>query len=298
MVDQVPSLALEFLLASQNKDGGWPYSIGVQSYPEPTCYSLLSLFTVEEALSPSIRNLVASKDLGVLWLGNHLDANGALVLDNDSAPNWGTSLAVLTFSFVQADIALRDRAINYLLSFKGLPLEPNPIAPMNTQLIGWPWVSNTFSWVEPTSYAILALRQAGYAAHPRVAEAERLLLDRVCVDGGWNYGNPIVFDKVLDAFVPTTAWALMALHDVAAAKEAVERGLAFLQQATKQYPSTLSLALTILCLNLFEEQTEPFVSLLLERQQVDGSWRHMIHLTALSVLALQSVWGGINVFKA
>jgi hypothetical protein len=90
---------------------------------------------------------------------------------------------------------------------------------------------------------------------------------------------------------------MMALQDNPSASNAVERGLAFLNETLSRYPSTLSLALAILCINLFQQQTEPWVTLLLERQQRDGSWRHAGHLTALSVLALQSVWEDRNVFK-
>lgn len=292
-MDEVMRKALEFLLDARNDDGGWPYLIGTQSYPEPTCYSVLAFSKADSSLFPTAEVTAG----GVQWLRAHIDSSGALVLDNDKEPHWGTALALLTLSLIQTDAALQERCAHSLLSWEGSPLDSDPIAPMDTQLIGWPWIDSTFSWVEPTSYAVLALKRSGYGAHPRVQEAERLLLDRACVDGGWNYGNRIVFDQTLIAFAPTTALAMMALQDNPSASNAVERGLAFLSETLNRYPSTLSLALAILCFNLFQQQTEPWVTLLLERQQRDGSWRHAGHLTALSVLALQSVWEDRNVFK-
>lgn len=292
-MDEVLRKALKFLLAARNDDGGWPYLMGAQSYPEPTCYGVLAFSGVDSSL-PSTAE---AAEAGVQWLHTHIDSGGALVLDNDKEPHWGTSLALLTLSSIRSDGTLKERCARSLLNWKGSPLDSDPIAPMDTQLIGWPWIDSTFSWVEPTSYAILALKHAGYGAHPRVEEAERLLLDRACLDGGWNYGNRVVFDQTLTAFAPTTALALMALQDIPSAGDAVERGLASLIEAVGQYPSTLSLALAILCLNLYRQETEPLTALLLDRQQSDGSWRHAGHLTALSVLALQSVWEDRNAFK-
>jgi hypothetical protein len=70
-----------------------------------------------------------------------------------------------------------------------------------------------------------------------------------------------------------------------------------LEENLAQYPSALSLALSILCLNIYGRPTERFVDLLLARQEQDGSWRQMPWWTALAVLALQNVEGGENVFK-
>lgn len=78
-------------------------------------------------------------------------------------------------------------------------------------LQGWPWVEGTHSWVEPTAYAVLALRTCGQTNHPRVREAVRLLGDRVLPGGGWNYGNTRVMGNILRPFPATTGIALAAL---------------------------------------------------------------------------------------
>ena len=54
---------------------------------------------------------------------------------------------------------------------------------------------------------------AAKGADTRIRDGEAVLRDRVCVDGGWNYGNSNVFGKNLPAYIPTTAIALLALQD-------------------------------------------------------------------------------------
>ena len=85
-------------------------------------------------------------------------------------------------------------------------------------LVGWPWVNGTFSWVEPTAYAVMALKRLRRQLPPdatrdRIDEAEELFADRACSDGGWNYGNTRVFDEDLWSYPDTTALVLLALAD-------------------------------------------------------------------------------------
>jgi len=64
---------------------------------------------------------------------------------------------------------------------------------------GWPWFPDTISWVVPTAFAILALKQlpcscGGFKLAPtRVDRAVEMLMDRACLGGGWNAGNGIVY---------------------------------------------------------------------------------------------------------
>jgi hypothetical protein len=136
----------------------------------------------------------------------------------------------------------------------------------------------------------------GQKNHPRVAEAERLLIDRACKDGGWDYGNHTALGATLVAYVPTSALAALALQDVAAAGEVVDRGLAFMDREIQSRQSALSLALTILCFNVFGKVTTDLAQALCHRQEPDGSWRQQVHVTALAMLALEAT-GGENVFK-
>ncbi|MFQ5400860.1 MAG: prenyltransferase/squalene oxidase repeat-containing protein [Anaerolineae bacterium] len=284
--------AKRFLANAQRLDGSWPYRpASGQGSPEPTCFCLLALANADRISEDPMVSRTGA------WLARQVNGEGAVTLEGDDQPHWSTAHLVLTLTHLQLDTNLRDRCVAWLLSWKGNPAAPFEGIPLNGQLIGWPWISDTFSWVEPTSLTLLALKQAGIRSHGRIREAEQLLCDRACVGGGWNVGNPVVLGRPLEAFLPTTALALLALQDVDAAAALVEQGLTLLEDDANQAYSTLSLALTILCMDAYGRPTGSFVHLLRQRQQPDGSWRQMVHLTALSILALRSVTEGVNVFK-
>ena len=111
----------------------------------------------------------------------------------------------------------------------------------DTTLVGWPWAAGTYSWIEPTAYAIMALRATGNNGHPRVREAVRLVLDRALPDGGWNYGNRSVFGKKLRAFPATTGIALTALAGEPA-DPSVPAALEYLESELHRVRAPLSIA--------------------------------------------------------
>ena len=69
-----------------------------------------------------------------------------------------------------------------------------------------------FGWVEPTSWACLALRAAGLESHPRVQQGEKLLLDRAFDTGGANYGNRVVLGTATEPIPGPSAIMLLALQ--------------------------------------------------------------------------------------
>ncbi|MBM3889938.1 MAG: terpene cyclase/mutase family protein [Verrucomicrobia bacterium] len=280
--------AQNFLLGARDPRGGWPYRAGQQPSPEPTCYSLCALASPE---------FEAVRDPGLRWLASRLNAEGALMLEGDDEPHWTTSLLVITLWRLGCQPALRSKAVEFLLRWSGQATRPcADIVVVDGTLHGWPWVSGTFSWVEPTCYALLALKLAGHSQHPRVAEAQRMLLDRVCQDGGWNYGSRMIYGAALQGYISSTTLAALALQDVVAAREPIQRGLAFLEREIGNHRSTLTLALTLLCFRAFGKPVGHLVGALESRQEPDGSWRQQVHLTALAALALQAASGGPNIF--
>ena len=119
---------------------------------------------------------------------------------------------------------------------KGIALDQSTINRQNNQLQGWSWIAGTFSWVEPTAWALLALKKRAAAGQrvdsARLSEAEALLVDRCCAQGGWNYGNANMLGKELRPYVPTTAIALLALQKTEQpAAAVVEKSLAYLERA-------------------------------------------------------------------
>lgn len=284
----VIQLAQEFLAASELPEGGWGYHQGsTQAYPEPTCYSLLAL-----------NDISFPKQKSLNWLSNLVDKNGQLYLPRDDSPNWGTSHVVITLSRLNVLPRKRETSIDWLLAWESQYTESKveDIA-LDSTLIGWPWISDTFSWVQPTAYAVLALKLCGLQTHPRVLEAEKLLFDRTCPGGGWNFGNPVILDRPVDPSMIETAITLLALQDLPEDTEEISNGLRVLEDGLPGLPSALALSMGILCLMIYKRPVEVYVDALLARQNKDGSWGGMNWWTSLAILALHAAEGGEHVFR-
>jgi hypothetical protein len=227
-----------FLLSGRNADGGWGYYAGKASRLEPTCWAVLAL----------------GADPGPLTRWPSSD--GLLLERRDGAVNFGFhALALLTLTAVGVEHERGNpRLAVSLQSAKGIALDDpagsTPINRQNNRLQGWSWIDGVFSWVEPTAWALLALRKRAAAGQrmdgARLAEAEALLVDRCCEQGGWNYGNSNMLGKELRPYVPTTAIALLSLQHRDHA--VVARSLDFLSRAAVSEVSAAALALATLAL--------------------------------------------------
>ena len=249
----------DLLLAARNADGGWGYYAGKASRLEPTCWALLALGGSPDARQESVRALAE-------WPV----ADNVLLERAGGQPNYAFhALALLTLRACGVSHRAGDAALHQgLLAVKGVQLEQSPEFRQDNSLQAWPWVPETFSWVEPTAWSILALKKCdrSTAAKPRIAEGERLLLDRACSSGGWNFGNSRVYESDLPPYVPTTAIALLALQDrpVTAPFDAA---LTFLEHDALVESSSMSLALAALALSAWN-RTLPALSTALERQLI------------------------------
>ncbi len=160
---------------------------------------------------------------------------------------------------------------------KGTALPPSPKSNrQDNALQGWPWVASTFSWVEPTAWCVLALKKwvrahDDRATAARVAEGERLLIDRVCRNGGWNYGNSNVLGKELFPYVPVTAIVLLALQD-RHDEQAVKTSASYLASHCLDERSGLSLALASIALAVHGRDNSSVAS---------RAGRHMAYHTVL-----------------
>jgi hypothetical protein len=126
---------------------------------------------------------------------------------------------------------------------------------LNPDLKGWSWTSGTFSWVEPTSYALIAIKKLkphlqGTDAEERIHQGELMIYDRICEGGGWNHGNAKVLGVNLWPYPDMTALALIALQDHQAAS-ANQLSLQALQKMLTQVQSGLSLSWSIICFSLY-----------------------------------------------
>lgn len=247
----------ERLLSWRNADGGWGYAPGKRSRLEPTCLALLALG--DELPGEATRLLASWPRRDGLWVDGP-----------ELPPNYGLNGAALVASstVLRANTRIAEPVLQQLIAGKGLAFEPSEEVRQDNRLQAWPWVDGTFSWVEPTAWCLLALKQwrreGDTAARARMDEAKRLLADRACTGGGWNYGNAVVLSRALPAYVPTTALALLALQDEPAL-DVVQQSADFLTREARSEASALSLGLATIALNVLGRPTGPVASALAPR---------------------------------
>ncbi len=161
-------------------------------------------------------------------------------------------------------------------------------------LRGLPWLDGQASWAEPTALGILALTLAPSTPESAslVSEAVRYQVDRRCVGGGWNFGNPVMLGAPLPARAHTTAVSLLALG-LAAADRIEADDVAVLRRQIDGEGGSLALAWGLLALKRLNEQTGDLATRLGELQRADGSWDGDVYHTAMAMIAGRgSLWPG------
>ena len=242
-----------FLLAGRNPDGGWGYYPGRSSRLEPTCWALLAL---RDALP----------EAGLRTVIERWPSEGGLLLERAGGEsNYAFhALGLLVLHAFRAEHA--DTNARLIRGLQGVSLfrvdGANTSNRQNNTLQGWSWIPATFSWVEPTAWALLALKKFRSVAPAqiesgRLAEAEALLIDRGCVQGGWNYGNSNMFGRELHPYVPTTAIALLALQDRSRA-DAFHRGVKFLSGSATAEDSAYAMSLAHIALSVLATMSTAF----------------------------------------
>jgi hypothetical protein len=94
----------------------------------------------------------------------------------------------------------------------------------------------------------------GTNVEERIRQGKMLIYDRMCDDGGWNYGNPKVFGDNLWPYPDITAVALIALHDHAQ-NRANQQSLRALDMMMREVVSGLALSWSIICLSIYNQDT-------------------------------------------
>lgn len=287
------------LLANQNPDGGWGSLRGKRSNTEATALALAALQSLAE---PST---AAPHKAGVDWLVRmqHKDHSWPLneiVKD----PSWTTALAILALGDSREHGERAVTAAGWLTQQEGS--KPGILAEivlwftgksgvnkLDRDLIGWSWVPNSFSWVEPTSYALMALKKmrqrlSGTKAGERIRQADAMIYDRMIEGGGWNYGNSKVLDYALWPYPDLTAMALIALQDHAKLPTNQE-SLKVLNRIAQETDSGLALGWAAVCLNLYGQDSAPL------QRQIDKRFAATEFLGETKSLTLAAIaLGGKN----
>ncbi len=281
----------EALLRLRNADGGWGYYPGKSSRLEPTCWALLAL--AREAGAPLDISPLQKWPRDAGWL---VDATGAPI-------NYAfNAFAALTLLQHPDGPSLAAPVAAQLLRARGVRLEQATQLRQDNSLQAWPWIDQTFSWVEPTSWCLLLLKKlrqvqpsaSNPEANDRIEVGERMLIDRACKTGGWNYGGSNVYGQELWAYVPTTALGLLAMQD-RRDDPVVTRSLHFLQKDIGTERSAPALALALVCLRVFGVNAESFEQDLLTRLDLSRALGSTVAL-ASSLYALAGTRHGMAAF--
>ena len=282
------------LVAAALPSGGWPYYSGKGARIEPTCWALLALGGATSTEAVRATTGAAS------FLRSLQHDDGLLVEPGTSAPNYGwNALALLALAGepIAGTAELAGKIATRMLDVKGIKLPANPVIKVNTALQAWSWTPATFSWVEPTAYALLALKRfgaTGPATGSRIADAEAVILDRVCESGGWNYGNSQVLSQDLRPYVPTSALALLTLQH-RGDHPAVVKSLEWLGTHATTERSAMALALAAICLHVYKRPIDAVLKALSDERARTGLIGN-VHLLAMATYALALPGRGARAF--
>jgi hypothetical protein len=242
--------------------GGWPCSgRSAQAAVEPTALALLAL-----PLKAAFQRGAA-----IAFLLRTQNPNGSwpAFVGDDEKGSGLTGLALYALHRCSVEGVATDRAIRWLLRSQGR--ESNWLWKWKFRIFdrhvrfdpgkfGWPWMPETVSWVVPTSYSLLALKNGSVASRPgplhfRIRRGVEMLYDRICPQGGWNAGNGVVYGSPMIPHPDATALALLALLGEPG-DDLVTPSLDWLEQRAETCFAPWSLAWIILALNAFRRPTE------------------------------------------
>ena len=280
------SAAVDFLISTQNPDGGWGYAPLESSAVEPTSAVLLALREYPSCAQRCRRSID--------WLRStqHPDGGwGFNSLDSESA--WQTAWAVLALVRAGEGGYFVDRAVQWLLRATTLQLSEDTIQAskailkIDLSLRGWPWLQGEASFVEPTALAILALESIpGLGDRERMREGLRYIQDRRCPGGGWNVGNPVMFHSAPPAEAYFTAVVLLAFSRLAPGN-ILSEDIKVLRSEMHREGGVLALAWGLLALRTLGQDDTSAESRLVSMATRRGGWADNPYRTAVALMALR-----------
>lgn len=219
---------------------------------EPTCLALMAMRTDRSA------------NAHVLLNAQRPDGSWGSCASGDEASGL-TGLALITLNTLRESPAAAARAADWLLNAKGREAKwpwkfkfrtTDTRVGFDPDKFGWPWQSGTSSWVVPTAFALLALKQTfpgrrGGKIGDRIRLGVAMLQDRACPNGGWNAGNGVVYGSPMVPHIDATAIALLALRSEPN-NRLIRRSLRWLEHQASICPAAWSLAWSILALDAYD----------------------------------------------
>ena len=300
----VREVCLPFLHNAQNADGGWGFHPQSESRVEPTCWAVQALAASSIGEPPAgvrrgLQFLRAAQLSDGSWPSTQEQKSGCwltslglwvlLTADRSTSQAASAGLRWLCNDWPQ-DSTRWGRLLTRLASQKELH-------PIKLSYRGWSWTPGTSSWVEPTSFALIALEQGFHNVAPTIVNRRRelataMLYDRMCPGGGWNCGNPRVYGVPGEPLVIPTVWALIALRRDATRGENQE-SLDWLEQSVANIRSAASLALAKICLETYG-RTWPAAASTLVGLFEKNEFRENVPVVAWSCLAMSERSGWLD----
>ena len=239
--------------------GGWATGNGQRAGIETTCYALMAL---HDRQAPA-----CDRAINLLLRTQNPDGSWPAFEGDDPEGCWTTALAAIALRFIRSPSGPIKKAVSWLLNYEGREghwfwrwkfRTVDRAVQFNPEKYGWPWFSGTVSWVVPTAFSLIALKQSfpccrtGFVAN-RIQLGTEMLRDRACPQGGWNAGNGIVFGSPLTPHVDTTAIALLTLTEDRK-QPSVFQALNWLREASVECSSAYSLAWAAVALLMLHDQ--------------------------------------------
>lgn len=285
------SKALEFLVNAQTDAGGWGYDPFGEGFVEPTAAVLWALSQgpqTDERVERAIEN-------AVIWMVGAQNPDGGWgICPSDQESGWQTAWAVFALGKLNFAEAAKRRGLQWLLNEDVMQYTDSEllsaglsVARIDFSLRGWPWLPGESSWVEPTALSLLALDTDPSLAvgSERIKEAVHYLRDRRCHGGGWNVGNPVMFDAIFPPRVNPTAWAVLALAEISP-NDILPEDIHVLREEMHLEGSPMGLAWGLIALHKIGDEDAEARARLAMLQEIDGSWGFNPYITASACLAL------------
>jgi hypothetical protein len=240
--------------------GGWSFSGSSQMSLETTCLASFPVLAEQPSSAPHlVRPLLQAQLPDGSWPS----------FIGDEEPSWTTALVICVLNSANDASGARERGQSWLLKTRGregdwlwrwkFKLADRAVR-FDPDRYGWPWLPGSGSWVIPTAFSIIAIKQFTACSRSEMSERRirlgvEMLLDRVCLGGGWNSGNSVVYGVPLPAHVEATAIALLALQDEERTP-VIQASLGWLKQRSSSIESVESLAWCIPSLFVYQEPVE------------------------------------------
>jgi hypothetical protein len=166
--------------------GGWSSGTGNRAGIETSGYALMALH--------DHKGRARDDGLELLLRTQNPDGSWPAFEGDDPEGCWTTALAAIALRFFGAPSAPLEKAHRWLVSSKGREAHwfwkwkfrtVGRAVQFNPDKHGWPWFPGTVSWVIPTAFSLIALKQSATSSRVepvlnRIELGMEMLRDRAC----------------------------------------------------------------------------------------------------------------------